>query len=311
MDQNEITRQARRRQIQVFAILAVSTIAVLTNACTSHPSHAAEMPNLMVMGEDADRDTVPRNSRVFKRVLSALTNELHNDGFNVYDETAVTLDDFAQGRARRTDAELIDIARSVKRPPIDVATIFSIYANARKRSYTTTIRTRIEGRLLNVKTGQSLGNFEVELPQPANAPVDCDRECVLETVGRNADVLAQDLGAVLTTKLAYIVDGGPSVRATAATGSNLPTAYSLEFSGFTPNEISQIEECLVAFSGYKHHRSVTSSMRRNDYWYETRSDSARLNRNIREMLAYLDLEGRVSFAGNRFGIEKITLRRER
>ena len=107
-------------------------------------------PNLLIMGEDADEDTVPRNSRVFNRVLNALAEQVNEMGFNLYDETAITLDNFAQGRVRRTDAELIDIARSVRQPPIDVVMMFAIYASAEKLSYTTKIRARIDGHQANL-----------------------------------------------------------------------------------------------------------------------------------------------------------------
>jgi hypothetical protein len=43
------------------------------------------------MGEDADKDPVPRKSRVLNRGLDALSNELHNEGFNVYDELSVVM----------------------------------------------------------------------------------------------------------------------------------------------------------------------------------------------------------------------------
>ena len=82
----------------------------------SYPAQAVESPNILVMGEDADTDSVPCSSRVFKRVRSALVNQLHDEGLNVYDETAVSLEDFAQGRCRRTDAEIIDIAKKIKHP---------------------------------------------------------------------------------------------------------------------------------------------------------------------------------------------------
>ena len=57
-------------------------------SCASYPtsSNAAEKPNILIMGEDADKDTVPRKSRVFNRVLDALSNELHNEGFNALKE---------------------------------------------------------------------------------------------------------------------------------------------------------------------------------------------------------------------------------
>ena len=181
-------------------------------------AHAADNPNLLVLGEDADRDTVPRDSRVFKRVVGALANQMHDNSFDVYDETAITLDNFEQGRVRRSDVEIIDIARSVKKPPIDVAVIFSIYASAKDTSYTTKVTARIEGRLLNVQTGKRLGNFEVDSGKRWNAPRNCDRECILEVVGDKTRVLANDLGAVLAEKLAWMVDAGsePGMAATSA-----------------------------------------------------------------------------------------------
>ena len=115
--------------LQPAFYLGIALLIPVLSGCTSPDSigkiSTGEI-NILIMGEDADSDTVPRNNRVFKRVLSGLSNELHDEGFNVYDETAVTMDHSTQGRTRRVDQEIIDIARSVKRPLIDVATIFSI-----------------------------------------------------------------------------------------------------------------------------------------------------------------------------------------
>jgi hypothetical protein len=186
----------------ILLMLAVMLLAACqTTQSTGEQSRLGEQPNVIIMGEDADKDTVPRNSRVYKRVLDALVNEMNDEGFNVYDETAVTLDDFAQGRVRRTDAEIIDIARSVKRPPIDVAVIYSIYAHGQERGYTNKLHVRIAGRLLNVRSGRRLGNFEVDMPEPANVAPNCGRNCLLEAVGRAAAALARDLGALVVRKL--------------------------------------------------------------------------------------------------------------
>ena len=282
-------------------------------SCASYPtsSNAAEKPNILIMGEDTDKDTVPRKSRVFNRVLDALSNELHNEGFNVYDEVAVTVDDFTQGRTRRSDAEIIDVARSVKKVPIDVSVIFAIYASAERLSYTTKIRSRITGRLLNVKSGQRMGNFEVELPQVDNAPKDCDRECILEVVGKNSKILAHDLGAVLSEKLASMVQTTNSnASPTTSSDEAMATGYSLVFSGFTSEDIDGAEEYIVAFSGYKHHRPVRVSKRNAEYWYESSSDEARLNRNMRKMLERLGISGRITFAGNTFTVQKIGMRKK-
>jgi hypothetical protein len=296
---------------RIYGILSAGCIGMAALLPTG-AAQAGEQPNIIIMGEDADKDTVPRNSRVYKRVLDALVNEMNDEGFNVYDEVAVTLDDFAQGRVRRTDAEIIDIARSVKRPPIDVAVIYSIYASANKLSYTTKIRTRITGRLLNVRSGKRLGNFEVELPQPDNAPVKCERECILETVGKNARVLGMDLGVVLTKKLDWLAARSDDKHdKDGHDDDGLASAYSLVFTGFTPDDITSIEEYIVAFRGYEHHRPVSSSLRNAEYWYETKSKSARLNRNLRLMMEHLGYEGRVTFKGSSFQIDKVSKRKNR
>jgi len=39
------------------------------------------MPRSMIMGEDAYLDTVPRGSRIFNRVLNAVSTELQVEGF--------------------------------------------------------------------------------------------------------------------------------------------------------------------------------------------------------------------------------------
>lgn len=274
------------------------------------PSYAADKLNLLIMGEDADRDTVPRNSRVFKRVLDALSNQLHDEGFDVFDETAVTLENFAQGRVRRTDAELIDIARTIKRPPIDVTVMFAIYASKRETSYTTKVKTRIAGRLLQVQTGQRLGNFEVESPKQWNAPVDCPRECILEVVGKNSKIIASDVGSVLAEKLANLVDDG-STSTSKSGGSGLAQGYTLIFEGFSTDDMLDAEEYFVVFRGYKTHRPMYSSRTRSEIWYETTSGSARLTRNLNKMFDRLDISARVAFSGNEYTINKVGRRKSR
>jgi hypothetical protein len=306
--------------MQRAILTLVSGLFLMSCAAVPHPAVAAEKPNILVMGEDAEDAgaggqivVVPRDNRVFKQVLEALTRQLNEEGFNIYDERAVTLDDFKQTRTRRADAELIDIARSVQRPPIDLVVMFTIYAGAKKGNYVTDVYTRISGRTLNVKTGQKLGSFEVTSPKEWKAPHDCSRDCLFEVIGKNAKVLADDLGAVMARQIAMVVDRGDSASASTPGGSNLPTAYTLVFSGFTPEEVTSIEEYIVAFGGYKHHRPIRSSLRRAEYWYETSSESARLNRNMRLMLDRLGAEGRVTYSSseNTLTVEKIAQRKQR
>jgi hypothetical protein len=284
---------------------------------------AQQQPNLLIMGEDADLDSVPRNSRIFNRVLRAIEAEMQAEGFAVYDEAAVTMGITDPGRVGRTDAELITVARRVQAAPIDAIVVFQIYASAEENAYAsiTDLRVRVPGRILNTMTGQALANYELsygpdDLPP---LPPNCDRDCVLEHVGDQARRIAADVGSVLTTYLDYLSPAAAVAPLAPATASSdlspsqsstegcvgLTTAYTLTFRGFESEEITMVEEYLAAFSGYQHHRPTRAAATETTYWYETCSDTARLNRNLRLMAEHMGIEVRLGMVQNRFEIDKI------
>lgn len=312
-------------------------LGIFATAFGVTPALAGDQPNILIMGEDADKDTVPRHSRVFNRVLNALSSELDEEGFKVYDETAVGMDITNPARVRRTDAELLTVASRIKRPPIDVVVAFQIYATVAKNAYSDIydLSVRIPGRMLHVGTGKHLGNFEVDfgardLPP---LPVKCNRDCILEHVGKQAKEIAHELGAVLAKKLDKISpargrdsdqytskkrmddDDDDGARKTVKSSSyrctGLTTAFSLTFKGFKSREVSEIEEHIVAFKGFDHLRPVKSGSKIIEFWYESCTEIARLNRNLRQMLEFMGLDGQVSQRGNRFNITKIATPKRR
>ncbi|RVU12548.1 hypothetical protein [Methylobacterium oryzihabitans] len=308
---------------------ALATILAAALACLVGPTAALAQPkpNLVVMGEDADEDSVPRGNRIVQRVIAELSETMNLRGYNVYDETAVAMGFTQPNRVRRRDAELIEVARAVSNPPLDVVAIFQVYASATKSAYSDIVRpeVRIPGRLLNVRTGQSLGAFEVAGVQLPPLPQGCDRECLLERVGAEAKTIAADVAAALTAKLDGVVaprradaappaPGGlaPALPAgPAAAGEpcgGLPTAYTVRLSGFSPQEVQAVEEYMAAFRCYEHHRPVRASGAGAEYWYETRSDSARLGRNLRLMLEHMSAPGQVQFSGNTFVLSRVATR---
>lgn len=315
-----------RDPIRTLAALALLGGALLG---LSAQAQAQTRPNLVVMGEDADEDSVPRGNRIFQRVIAELSETMNLRGYNVYDETAVAMGITQANRVRRRDAELIEVARAVQNPPLDVVAVFQVYASASKSAYSDIVRpeVRIPGRLLNVRTGQSLGAFEVAGLQLPPLPQGCDRECLLERVGAEAKSIAADVATALTAKL----DGAIAPRRAAEAGAplntlppalpgaepppaagescgGLPTAYVVRLTGFSPQEVQAAEEYMAAFRCYEHHRPVRSGGATAEYWYETRSDSARLGRNLRLMLEHMSAPGQVQFSGNTFVISRVATR---
>jgi hypothetical protein len=282
---------------------------------------AQQQPNLLIMGEDADLDTVARNSRIFDRVLRALEAELQAEGFRVYDETAVSMGVTDPQRVRRSDAELITVARRIQDAPIDAIIVFQIYASTEQNPFAAImdLRVRIPGRILNAQTGQALANYEIaygpnDLPP---LPPGCSRDCVLEHVGDQARRIASDVGAVLARQLDYLSPAA-AVAAPPVSGTQQPegcvgltTAYTLTFRAFESEEITQVEEYLAAFSGYQHHRPMRSGATESTYWYEACTDTARLNRNLRLMAEHMGVEVRLGMVQNRFEIDKIRAPKKR
>jgi len=307
-------------------LLAAAMLAVAASL-TPLRAAAQSRPNIIVMSEDADEDTVPRGNRIFNRVIRELAEVMNVQGYNVYDETAVAMGFTQPGRVRRRDAEIIDVARAVQTPPLDVIAVFQIYASATKSTVSDIVRPniRIPGRLLNVRTGQQIAAFEVAGLELPPLPQGCDRECLLERVGGEAKLVAGELAQALTVKLSGFIlparantAGGPAplsggVTALAPAGDgqgcvNLPTAFVIRLNGFSTSEVEAIEEYLRAFGCYLHHRPIRSTASQAEYWYETRADSARLNRNMHLMLEHMSTAGQVSFAGNTFSITKVVTR---
>nr|WP_318284423.1 MULTISPECIES: hypothetical protein [unclassified Methylobacterium] len=322
-------RARTRTWVPTFAALTLIGGALLGLAA---PAQAQARPNIVVMGEDADEDSVPRGNRIFQRVIAELSETMNLRGYNVYDETAVAMGITQANRVRRRDAELIEVARAVQNPPLDVVAVFQVYASASKSAYSDIVRpeVRIPGRLLNVRTGQSLGAFEVAGLQLPPLPQGCDRECLLERVGVEAKSIAADVAGALTSKLDGVIaprraaDAGappatlpnalpgaeppPAAAAGGESCGGLPTAYVVRLTGFSPQEVQAAEEYMAAFRCYEHHRPVRSGGATAEYWYETRSDSARLGRNLRLMLEHMSAPGQVQFSGNTFVVSRVATR---
>ncbi len=313
----------------MFRSLLIALGLAVFAAASSPPADAqvrVKRVNVLVVSDDADQETVPRQNRIYNRVVLGLQEELNTRGFQVYDEVGTTLATMPQGRVRRTDGELYEVARAIQ-PPMDVIAVFQIYTSIRSGSVVSRPEIRIPVRLLNVRTGQLIGTFEVGPGITFDPlPVNCsDRECLLERVGDEARRLSSDVARELGTKLeGFIGAAAPPAVATAPAQpaaaapaqqvaalegcDGLPTAFMLVLRDFTSDEISRIEEMVRAFRCVEHIRPTRVSNSQSDYWIEARTDNARLNRNLRQMVEFMGSRGNVTFSGNRFEVIKTVTR---
>jgi hypothetical protein len=289
---------------------------------------SAQVPkiNVVMMGEDADTSSVPRSNRVFNRVQQEIMEQMNVRGLQVYDEVAVSLAVTNPGRIRRHDAELIDVAKSVTRPPLDVLVVFQIFATANKSPVSDIVKLniRVSGRMLNVRTGQSLGSFEVSGQDLPPIPPGCNYDCILEHVGNEAKPIATEVSTALYDKLAGFVNptttlaaaqaplthapsgGAPVAVANPCMG--LPSAYVFKINNFAAAEVSQIESFVGAFSCFETMRPIRTSGATAEYWYESRIDQQRLTRNLQGMRDAMGVNFQIQFSGNSVNLTKVLTR---
>ncbi|MEM7224233.1 MAG: hypothetical protein AAF495_14720 [Pseudomonadota bacterium] len=282
----------------LLSLIAIPFVALMLSA---PPAQARDRANIVVIGEDFDLGTLPRDTQVYRGVLETLSGALHDAGFAIYDETSVTLDEFTQGRSHRSEAEIVDIARSVSRPPLDIAVLFSIYAYVQDFTYTKKVTSRLTARVLDLGSGRRIGSFELIPARQLRLPQNCARACTMARLEGRLRPLAAELSANLVAHLETV---GARRALAIAPDQPIPAGYRLVFADFSAEEVADIEEYLVVFTGYRLHRPIETGRGRHEFWYESTSSRARLNRNLIKMLDHVRLGGRVNFVEDTFTVTK-------
>ena len=97
----------------------------------------------------------------------------------------------------------------------------------------------------------------------------------------------------------------PSTPLDLAAIEGMTREYNLYFDNFTRYDCMDVEEYLVIFSGYQHHRPIDTSRRHCEYWYQSTISSAKLNQNIHRMLEQLDIKANVQFQSNTLRVDQM------
>ncbi|GMG85260.1 hypothetical protein LNKW23_44780 [Paralimibaculum aggregatum] len=304
----------------------IAGLALFGGTFTATPSVAQDIPNVLVMTEDFDQDTVPRNSRVQRNILSGLNDRLNQRGYRVFDETALGIDGYqsttVQGRSRRTPDELIIVARTANQP-IDIIVNYEVFASVEKTDFASFVKMRITGRVLDPDSGRFVGSFEVESPETFRLPVNCPRECLLEKLSTKGRDMGVELSSVLADKLddffgrhggGQVTTGGGGYAAPATGGAQtggvgFERTYTLVFDECSPEIRLDFEPYLVIFEGYLNHRPDVCSSTSCKMQYTSTIAPGKLHRNLEKMLVHSNHRGRVGVDGATYTVSCVPVRR--
>ena len=324
-------------------LLSLAAAVSFATACATVPPAASAQGNVatnipvLVASEDENPDTVKRSSNIFKRVIAELQESMQRHGFQMIDEESVAADLGWTIGDRRPKRELIERIKLMPKSgkashQVRAWVLFRIFAQAKKLSFATKVRTRIEGEIYDAESNRFIGSFEwpdtaagqgSEIEYPA--PHDCleNRLCISEVVGDRAREIAGSLGDTLAKKLQrYSPPRGSGTRAgggTAVTGGGstagdpghgMITPYTVAFRYFDDHEALTIVGVMAEeFPGYRTHELISKSATVRRYNYLTSAKAAKLEEwlyiLLRDMGFDVKNELLISVSGSNILVDKL------
>ena len=130
--------------------------------------HAAEVnaqTRVIITGEDSDKNSIERNSEIFKRVISQLQESMSRSNYYVIDEDMLGVKLGFSFNSRRPKTELIEtlmVANQTEDATVQsrLAIVFAIFPQVKELSAIRKLEVRIRGDVYDLETLRPLANFE-------------------------------------------------------------------------------------------------------------------------------------------------------
>ncbi|MEO1037544.1 MAG: hypothetical protein AAFX44_18440 [Pseudomonadota bacterium] len=277
--------------------------------CAGSPSRAEQPRSIMIVGVDADLQSVSRNDRIFGAVEVAMAEPLAAAGYEVLTEDQVIPGRGPASDIRRSGDRTLALVRSVDEPSARFAALCTLYANSRREANQTRLRLRLGVDLVDLADG-AVSDFELTGSDDWFVPDSCTGDCLQRAFTVRAQELAYSAGALVSEQAAR---RGTRVAENRYTGSDVRLARQVElrFVGFTQAEIFRLEDQLQAFDEFRSIRLVYSSTHRVTYSYVTGLTVPRLHRRLAEELEAQGLDADISPEHDRLDIHRAAAPRAR
>ena len=86
----------------------IGALSIVSCSNTSHAQSGAGIP-VIILGEDSDRRSIPRDSDIFRRVINELKSQMSRYNFYIIDEEMLAVELGWKIRKRRPKTELIQV----------------------------------------------------------------------------------------------------------------------------------------------------------------------------------------------------------
>ena len=173
-------------------------LGFVLGGCTSMPPKANTDNNLLLIGVD-ENTTLGRHTTPYKRSINAMSEVLQSQGFKVFDETNITLDDVTLYKKRLNKAKILRLTRSSTRAPLDVVILLEINYYTKKRGYGDKINASMTASAIDIDSGKFIAQAQGNASY--NTADNCNIVCVKKVLTKNIKSLAIEVGSILASKI--------------------------------------------------------------------------------------------------------------
>lgn len=284
----------------LFLSLIVSILMI--SGCASNTNQAPV--NVMIMVQDDTADTIPYNHSSMKRLINKVSSDLSRNSINVYDWPQSN-----SYNGPRSEAMLVDVARSYSKATIDYLIVLSAEASVNRSDYSTQISGSVYGKTLALHSGRFKGAYTAK-GRSINKDSDCNDYCVNSELGDSLQSAASELSAEILNSIHnanYTRNTNKDRQRSKQTPiNNSPNVvdYTLVLEGFTQQDIANIEEYLPIFSGYQRMRFSANRHQYAEIAYDSSISRNKLDKNLNRMLSEMNVNGAVKISGNTVTVVK-------
>ncbi|MTI08210.1 hypothetical protein [Curvivirga aplysinae] len=296
----------------IFGILALSLLAAC--APKNQEFSGRNTVPVMILAEDESGNSLPRSSLVHKQIIAKVQRQLLRQGFTVKDGDFVLSDAGITQFDRMTKSEIIEAAKlangsasaSRRARALVLVRVFSRSQNA---SFSNIVHTHLEGEIYDLKNNSYMTGFDTPVKK-FGAPTDCDMICAITVTSRETAPLADDLGSVLSRKLAALVDGRQIANdqprnSTSSSHLAKKDTYVFNLIGFNTEEALEIMRVMSKeFPGYQSHDLIARNNQQWTYEYHSKANFGKLEKWVSILLIDMgydpDREVDIKFANNNF-----------
>lgn len=295
------------------------SFTLLTLVFTFFVSHANAVtkPNILVIANDEHIDSVPENNYIVTNaVRNAVQSQLIQEGYEVLDETLLTIDYASvDSNERNTKKGLLELAKSISDRRVDVVVMYTLYAeiedkgSAKKSFGVFTAHldlVAIDVNSANVLQPVSDGLESFKNTTPPSA--ECKKSCVLKHAREYSDKLADQVGYELSQVLQNHFGSNTSGRSNKAYDSANGVTYKLIFDNILSDDMASIENQLKQAPSYISHKAIERRSTKTILEYTSRIDESDLFQSLNQLIGSCSIKGDIRQEGRTFTIKQFSRR---